>query len=317
MGDICRRFRRTLRAWLGPATIDFAYWLVARRDWAAVQRLGRALGSYGYAVGGDHRRTALRNLRQAFGDELPEARCREIARGVFQHLVSLFLEAMRFSMMSLEERDRFCPVEGEEHFAAALAQGNGAVIATAHLGNWELGALHMIGRGHPLLPLSRLPSNPRLARKVAELRTKEGFEVIQIHEGTRGVLRALRQNMLVPVLPDRFARGRGVPVPFFGRDAHVWPTAALLAQRANCPILPAYTLRQPDGRYLCRILPPVELQVTDDRDADLRVNTARTMAILEQQVREFPEQYTWTYDLWREPPPPDSLREPVDDPVVG
>ena len=44
----------------------------------------------------------------------------------------------------------------------------------------------------------------------------------------------------------------------------------------------------------------MELQTTDDRDADLLVNTQRMMARLEEIIRQYPEQYMWQYDIFRD-----------------
>jgi KDO2-lipid IV(A) lauroyltransferase len=182
---------------------------------------------------------------------------------------------------------------------AALAQGRGVVMFSGHLGNWEIGAVRMIQEGYQLLPLSKPPRSPRLARKFKAVRDKLNFPVIYTAEGMRGLLRALKDNYIVPVMPDRFAKSQGVTVPFFGQPTHVWHTPALLASRMNCPVLTSHALRRSDGTFMIQIDPPVELAFTDDRDADLVENTARLMAILEQKVRAVPEQYAWHYRLWR------------------
>jgi KDO2-lipid IV(A) lauroyltransferase len=295
-----RELRRQVVAALGPAVIDLGYNMVTRREWPSVQRLGRTLGLQGYRVAGRHRRVAVDNIRRALGGELSEERQREIVRDSIVHLVTLFLEAMKYSALPVEEQLRVCAMDGEEHLQAALAQGRGVVTLGGHIGNWELGGLRAMAGGYPVLPLARLPSNPRLAAKFRELREREGYRIIDVAEqGLRSVFRALKDNMVVSILPDRYAKGHGVDVPYFGREVHVWPTPALVARRTESPILPAYTLRQPDGTFRVQIQPPLEMQVTADRDADLVVNTARTMAVLEDQVRAHPEQYVWTYELWR------------------
>jgi KDO2-lipid IV(A) lauroyltransferase len=144
-----------------------------------------------------------------------------------------------------------------------------------------------------------VPSNARLAKKVRELRQRQGVAIIEIADGVRGIFRALKSGMVVPILPDRNAKGHGVSVPFFGQETHVWPTPALAFHRVGCPVVPAYVLRQPDGRLCLTFQPALAMQVTADREADIQANTALTMAVLEEQVRACPEQYMWTYQLWR------------------
>ncbi len=295
-------FRRSVRAAFGPAAIDTLHWLVSRRDWVGAQELGRKLGAWGYRHDRRHREVALRNLRLAFGDTLSEEQIQEIALGCLQNVTMLFIEALRLADMSREECLEVCTLDGEEHLQAAMQEKRGVVLFSGHLGNQEVGAVRLIHGGYDLLPLSRPPRSPRLARKFREIRARQNFPVIPVSEGLRGIFRALKNNSVVPVMSDRFAKGQGVTVPFFGLQTNVWHTPALIASRTGSPVLPTHTLRGPDGRFTLVIEPPVAMRDSEDKEADLVENTARLMAALEQKVREFPAQYAWQYKLWRGEP---------------
>lgn len=297
-------FRRSVRAALGPAVIDTLHWLVSRRDWQGAQQLGRKLGAWGYRYDARHRDIILRNLDLAYGGLLPEPAAQDIAKGCLQNVAMLFIEALRLADMSREQCLEVCDLQGEEHLQAALDQKRGVVLFCGHLGNQEVGAVRMIHGGYDILPLSRPPRSPRLARKFKEIRARQNFPVIPVSEGLRGIFRALKNNSIVPVMPDRNAKGQGVMVPFFGLQTNVWHTPALIASRTHSPVLPVHALRRPDGRFVFEIQPPVEMRETEDRDADLVENTARLMAVLEQQVRAVPDQYAWQYRLWRGDPGP-------------
>ncbi len=291
--------RRRVRDVFGPWAITRLESTVSRRSWAQTQALGRTLGRFGYRVHRRYRSLTRANLRLAFGDELPPERLEQVTSQCLQHMVMLFLEALRMTHMTPQELAEVAQIEGREHFEAALAAGKGALLFSGHFGNWEIGAVRLIYEGFPVIPLSRASSSPRVAKRITAIREKLDFPVIPISEGVRGILRALKSNCLVPIMPDRFARSEGVTVPFFGQPTHVWPTPAVIALRTGSPILPAHAIRQPDGRFLVRIDPPVELSATGDRDFDIWRTTARTMATLEELIRAHPEQFTWPYELWR------------------
>jgi len=292
-------FRRVVRNSLGPAAIDVVQWLACRRDWKGAQRIGWRLGEWAYQYHARYRNVAIGNLRLAFGDELSDARVRELARESLHHVTTLFVEALRLASMSAEECREISTIQGEHHLQEALARGRGVVTFSGHLGNWEIGAVRLIHEHYNLLPLSRPPSTRRLAAKFKEIRDKLNFPIIPVSEGLRGIFRALKSNCIVPVMPDRFAKGQGVTVPFFGQPTHVWQTPALLHSRTGCAVLPCHSLRRPDGTFLIEIDPPVPMQESDDREADIVENTARLMALLEQKIRAVPEQYAWHYHLWR------------------
>jgi KDO2-lipid IV(A) lauroyltransferase len=296
------RVRYAVREALGPAVIDLVRWMIRRRDLEGTQRLGRRLGDFGFRVDRRHRERALANLRLAYGEELSEERAQEIVHEAFRHVVMLAIEIMSGADTPLAEIREVVALRGEEHLQAALAQGQGVVLFSGHLGNWEAGGVRLIAGDYALRPWARPPPTPRLARKFYELHEQQNARLIPYTEGLRGIIRALKENGVVPILPDRFARGRGVSVPFFGHPAHVWQTPALLAARVGCPVLSWQTIRGEDGTFVSEIGPPIPMRFTDDREADLIANTARCMALLEQQVRAKPEQYAWFYALWRKPP---------------
>ncbi|MEI6504164.1 MAG: hypothetical protein WCP21_24390, partial [Armatimonadota bacterium] len=262
-------FRRVVRNSLGPAAIDVVQWLACRRDWKGAQRIGWRLGEWAYQYHARYRNVAIGNLRLAFGDELSDARVRELARESLHHVTTLFVEALRLASMSAEECREISTIQGEHHLQEALARGRGVVTFSGHLGNWEIGAVRLIHEHYDLLPLSRPPSTRRLAAKFKAIRDQLNFPIIPVSEGMRGIFRALKSNCIVPVMSDRFAKGQGVTVPFFGHPTHVWQTPAVLYSRTGCAILPSHSIRRPDGTFLIEIDPPVPMEESEDREADI------------------------------------------------
>ncbi len=293
------QIRRAIRGAIGPAVITGLEGMVARRSWAQTQQLGKKIGRLGARYYKRYCRLAYAHISRCFGDELTDEAIDEVIARCFDHQAMLFLEALRMPKMSREELAEVALIQGLEHVHAAIEQGHGAVMFSGHFGNWEIGAVRLIYEDIPLIPLSRPPRSPRLAKSVKKIRDSMGFPVIPVDQGVRGIMRALRSNQMVPIMSDRFAWGKGLTVPFFGHPTHVWHTPAIMAQRAECPILPCHAIRQPDGTYVVEIDPPVEQHASGDRDFDLWVNTARCMAVLEGKIRRDPGQYMWQYELWR------------------
>jgi len=291
--------RRAVRGALGPFVISALESVASHRNWEDTQAFARRLAHWGFCIDRRHRRLALEQLQYAFGSEKISSELEAIARGCFEHLAMLFMEALRMPSMPPEELCAVARIDGVEHLQEALRGGKGAVIFSGHFGNWEVGAVRLIYEGLPVIPLSRSARSPRLAKAIAAIRQRLDFPVIPISEGARGILRALKANQIVPIMPDRFARGEGLTVPFFGRPTHVWHTPAIMAQRTGCPIIPTHSIRQADGRYVVQVDPPVEVAHSGDRDQDLYTTTARLMELLEGLIRQHPEQYTWPYRLWR------------------
>ncbi|MGH9559426.1 MAG: lysophospholipid acyltransferase family protein, partial [Bryobacteraceae bacterium] len=105
------------------------------------------------------RRTALRNLEMAgFADR------ERIADGVFRSIARLIADFARFPRLTRENIGSVIRYEGLENFKTAQARGRGVLVATAHLGNWELSAFAHALMCAPMNIVVRPLDNPRIDR---------------------------------------------------------------------------------------------------------------------------------------------------------
>jgi len=74
---------------------------------------------------------------------------------------------------------------------------------------------------------------------------------------------------------------------------------ALLALHSGSPVLPAYCIRQPNGRYRLVIEPEMGIIDTGNRDADVLANTQLFTNAIEKTVRHYPDQWLWLHQRWK------------------
>jgi len=295
-----RLIRKRIREALAPAFMRFMRRRVERMSWDKLQRRGASLGRLGRYVSRHRVRITLGNLELALGDELSDEQRRAIALAAFESAGKLGLEMLKLPSMTPEQLAEVAPTEGLEFMRAAHEAGKGGILVSAHLGNWEIGAVRLIHEGYRVVALSRASSSERIARAVTSVRKELDFETIPVDRGIRPCIRLLRENGILAIMPDRRARGQGVYVEFFGRRVNVWHTPVLLSLRTGASIMPSHGLRQADGTLVVRVDEPLEMERTGDRERDTQVNTQRLFDRLEALIREYPEQYLWQYDMWRE-----------------
>jgi KDO2-lipid IV(A) lauroyltransferase len=244
------------------------------------------------------RRTAMRNLEMAL-PELTSGERRRIADGVFRSIARLLVAIARFPRIRRENLDEWIRFEGYEHFEEALRRGRGVLIATGHLGNWELSAFaHALVRG-PMHVVVRPLDNPRLDRLVARRRTLSGNRIIEKKDFARGILKALAENQAVGILVDQNTSPEfGVFVDFFGIPACANAGLARLAAHSGAAVIPGCALwSEPERRYVLRFYPPVEIT------GDVQADTQRVQRRLEQMIREHPDQWLWIHRRWKTRPP--------------
>jgi len=268
----------------------------------SVARLGVLLGDAVYAGSSRYRRIALKNLRQVFGGEWSEEEIQATARETFRNFGKSAIEFLRQSAMTAEEVRRKSGYDGREHLEAARAGGKGALLATAHFGNWEIMGARMGVDGYRINVMARPADDAGLDRYINEIREQKGCRVLSRDTSVRPILQALRNNEFVGILGDQNF-SRGIFVPFFGRLAATGTGIAAFARATGAPILPAYSIRQPDDTVRMLVKPPLAVDWTDDKDGDIARVTALITADVEAMVRQYPAQWLWIHDRWKYRPP--------------
>lgn len=264
--------------------------------------LGWLLGYAVYWLEKSRRGIAIKNLQIAFGDKLSKVEKKRIARRSFEHFGKALFEIIKFSSLSEEKREKLMTVVGEEHLRNALQKGKGALVLTAHYGNWELG----------IIPLSKMGEFDVIARaldiqtleyELLAIRKSFGARVFYKTQASRQTLRALKENRIVAILIDQnVLHDQAIFVDFFGKPAGTTPALAKFHLRTGAPIIPAFCLPTAAGRYHTRLLEALEFTPTGDPGADVWHITQKCTKIIEDQIREKPEFWLWFHDRWRSQP---------------
>jgi KDO2-lipid IV(A) lauroyltransferase len=127
-------------------------------------------------------------------------------------------------------------------------------------------------------------------------RERLGDQVLGKHN-VRALLRSLRNNAVVWFAGDEVHTGKSSALlPFFGEPAMTTTSLSRLARVTGAAVVPLGYCRKPDGSgYLIRFSAVLENFPSDDAVADTR----RLIAILEDQIREYPAQYFWKQKRFR------------------
>ena len=251
-------------------------------------------------------RIALKNVRAAFPDKSDEE-VRAIVRtawsnlgrtaGEYPHLATIF------------DFDPDNPGKGKieidpasiQRFVELMGDGKGAVLFSAHLGNWELPAVCAARFGLETTAIFRPPNDPATARLVAEIRsgTMGGLAASTGAGAAYAVAGVLEKGGHLGQLIDQHF-SRGVVVDFMGRPALTNPLLAKLARHYEVPVHGARVVRLHGHRFRLEITPALDLARDADGQIDVRAATQAMTTIVEGWVREYPEQWLWMHRRWRQ-----------------
>ena len=298
-----RRIRKRIKNWFLYRLITSIISLLNFLPRNVAITVGGIWGQLAFLVIRDARRRTLSNLSMAFGEKTNEKELTRLGRKVFQNLGKNVADAVRLKKMTWEYVEKITEIEGLEHLDRAYQAGKGVIALSGHIGNFELLGAYLSLRGYKVSVVGRELYDPRLDRLLVKNRESVGLENIPSRAGIRSVIRALRAGRVLGVLADQdSSRVRGVFVDFFGRPTRTPAGPGLLSYKIRSPIIPMAILRKGRDRYKIIVKPKVELGFSGDREKDLIDVTQKYTRVLESIIREYPAQWLWMHDRWKNKP---------------
>lgn len=187
----------------------------------------------------------------------------------------------------------------EAIFNTLIDDNKGALIFSAHLGNWELPALAAAAHGLKSAVLFRRPNIAAVDKAVQNIRAVNmGEMVATTFDAPLRLAEKLREGVHVGMLVDQHY-GNGVDVTFFGRPAKANPLLARLARQVECPIHGVRVVRLPDQRFRVDLTEEIEPVRDQDGMIDVQQTMQKITSVIEGWVREHPDQWLWLHRRWR------------------
>ena len=285
---------------------------VARAVPAPLLRPGFAAAA-AWARRGELGRTARTNLELAYAGALSPAERERIVRATFEHATRLATHWLALSRGAPPEgprRARGAWIDARvvvdpsiEILERELARGRGAIVVTAHIGDWELLCAALRRRGIHGSVVAHVKRRDPLARRWIELREGYGVPTLPQVGSARRALEVLERGETLGLLCDlEVRRLAGAFVPFFGRPAWTMSAPAALARVRGQPLVPARCVRESGGAWRLSVDPPLALRPELDRRAGTLELLARLNATYERWIRADPEQWAWHQPRWRRQP---------------
>lgn len=189
---------------------------------------------------------------------------------------------------------------GKEHIEKALRGGKGAVVFSAHLGNWELAAA-WFGRSYPFHGIVRHSDSPFQRELIEKMRERGGLRTISKDASMKRVITMLRKNETFGALDDQHGGDEGIKTPFFGEETSTAAGPAAFSVLTGAPMIPLSIKRIEPFRFTVKIGPPLPPPPPEySRDEAIRDLTIRMNLEYEKMIRANPGQWLWQHRRFRE-----------------
>jgi len=231
-----------------PETVSqrLTYWQY-RMVWEAAARLPRPLAvkaparigrAWYHAASVRQKDQVRRNLSRVLGHP-PADELEQVVKDAYVSYARYWLDAFRLHTM--DPADVLARSSGQnlEAVDELVATGEGGILATCHLGSWDIGAFFTTQRNWRMAVVAELLEPRRLFERFVDLRRHAGIEVYPLVRGGDMIAKmegVVRRGGLATLLADRDLTKTGPIVDFFGEPCRLPPGCAVLARRTGRPV---------------------------------------------------------------------------------
>ena len=274
-------------------------WMLGRLPFGPTVRVGGWISDFVYRAWPEKRRYVRANAARILDLPDDDRRVDALGRAVFRNQVRWVIEGMHLVRMTNAEHVALFTGDGPDRLHEAWLASSSVILAGLHIGNGEVAAAALAGRGWPVHYLADDTAYDELFERFVAQRRAWGIEVIR-WRNLRDVYRVLRDGKILGLLVDWGYRPDGQPVRFLGSWTTMPSGPAVLAARTGATIVPFWTIRRPEGTFVGDIGTPILVSSADP--AEIARATQAIADALEVPVRQAPEQWCVFKPMWPDDP---------------
>ena len=273
---------------------------------SARHAIGASIGVASYLGWPSKRYVTRLNIAQITGRPVHDPYVNRLALASWRNYGRYASDFISFPHLDIDtvERNSRDLSEGESGWQgcmqSALQAGRGALLVTAHFGNWDMAGA-ILARHFTVSAVAETFSDEQLNQLFQDQRRERGIGIIPLGSSMRPFLRILQQNQLAAIIVDRpMPANQGTEVTFFGRKTYVPGGPAALALKSGSAIVPAFVWYGHHDEFYIKAFQPIFPQQVknSERATEIKRLTQCIYDVLEIMIREWPTQWYMFRQFW-------------------
>jgi phosphatidylinositol dimannoside acyltransferase len=274
-------------------------WILGRLPFGPTVRVAGWISDAVWWGWPEKRRFVRANAARILGVPGDDPRVDILARAVFRNQARWVVEGFHLPRMSREEHVALFDAPAADRLHEVWEASRGTIVVGLHIGNGDVAAAALAGRGWPFNVLAEDTAYDELFDLMFEQRRAWGVKVIR-WRNLREVYRVLRNGEMLGLLVDWGYRPDGQPVRLLGAWTTLPAGPAVLAAKTGATIVPFWTVRRPDGTFAGDVAAPILVGST--APAEIARAIQAIADALEPVIREAPEQWCVFKPMWPDDP---------------
>lgn len=238
-----------------------------------------------------------KNLTHAFPAKTP-SEIHAIKKKFYRNLADWIIEIIKIPGITKKELRKRCQIIQNNDFESLQNEENGAIILTAHLGNWEW-AGHAVGLAldQPVNVVYKNLKNPASNAVMKYIRTFFGNEITAMNETTRKMYRGKAKGLVTCFLADQtpISKDAGCWPLFMNRPAPFFNGAAKIAQKLDLPVYFGRIKQVRRGHYDITF----KKICSNPKNWEANDIIRRYVELLERTLHNQPSNWLWSHRRWK------------------
>jgi lauroyl/myristoyl acyltransferase len=266
---------------------------------AVNHRLAGILGMGTYLFNRASRKNVRSNLEKILPAGTATREIRNRTRQVFVNFYLYLFEYFSYRDSDHEKVKQSITAEGRENFDSPARKNLPFITVSAHLGNWETGAVFMDSNYQRVNLIIQPHDNLKLNQLFISCRKCCNTKLITLGMDIRNAFKALKNGEILVMVGDwGIGDDSGLEVLFFGRKTRFPTGPAILAVKTGAPLIPGFTLRGKAGNFVIHIEQPISYNRQSPEAEQVAEITQKFASCLEKYVRQYPEQWMIFKSIW-------------------
>ncbi len=255
--------------------------------------MARWIGNIVFFIAKTNRGKVEDNLRKIQSLSLDKKQSKFVARRIYQNFNVCLVDFLRAQKINKTNLDKIIKFKGIENLNNALAFNKGVIIASGHIGNWELGGIGLAILGYPMNIVYLSHGETRLDNLFIAQRVAKGERMLRLGTDTKKIFSVLADKEVLVIVSDidMGDSDTGIEVDFLGSKALFPRGPAALSVKTGAAIVPGFNIMTGYGKYTSILEEPIIAKAGENKDVAILSCTQKFATILEGYIKKYPEQW--------------------------
>lgn len=243
-----------------------------------------------------------KNISLALDIDINDKKTALIARKIYINWYRNIADFLKLSRIKNEKFKKRVELHGLENLREALKKEKGAVLFSAHIGNFEWAGCRIAAEGFKVTGVGLERPYKKINLLFESRRLSKGMGTLYVNKMELKIFRILKNNETLAMPTEFDPLKTAKEYEFFNKKAFIPSGPVELALKTGAALLPCFIWRKDKYNHYEVICEPLILERDENKFSNKKEFLAYNMkimtAVLEKYILEHTEEWEMFHDIW-------------------